>query len=219
MMTDIVIDSEKARKEAVQLLSKQIEDSNKLLLELGGDENTEPFVIQDDEDLEFAMKLLLHVKKQKKLREERKNSVVKPLNEVLKTIRSWFSDIAHWERAEKLLKGKIQDYKLLESQREDEAIAQIAEAAKEQDYDKAHQASLVINKEAKKVQGVTTSERWVLDEANVDLEKAPKEFLIISLNRAVVREYIKQFDKGRPADLPGLPFKKDITVTGSTKGG
>lgn len=219
MSQSIVVNSTAAEKAEKELLAQHQEDVTRLLAEVMGDDEIEPFVIDDDEDQVFASKLLLHAKKQKKSLEDRRKSVTQPLNSVLSTIRGWFRDpINDWYELEKLLKRRISDYELKKARLEDEAIAQIAEAAQQQDYDKAHQASLVLEKERPKVAGVSTRETWVVDEEKVDLSKVPKEFLLIQLNMTVVREYIRQYGKGRPEDLPGLPFKKDIQVIGSTKG-
>lgn len=202
-----------------EILAQHRQDAKRLFAEIVGDKDTEPFIIEDDEDEIFASNLLLFAKKKKKDLDDREKSATKPINAALKTIRGWFKEPKEgWGKLETLLKQKIGDYELLKSKKKDEAIAQIAAASKEQDYDKAHTASLVLSQESIKISGVNKTEKWVVDEEKVDLDKVPKAFLTIELNRAVVKEYIRQYGKGRPEDLPGLPFKKEVGVSGSTKG-
>lgn len=219
MSTGIVVSSESARKTEGEILAKHKQDYVKLYAEVAGLDDIEPFVIEDDSDLVFAHQLLLYVKKQKKTLEDRCKSVTKPLNDVLKTIREWFRDPTDgWGSLEAILKKKIGAYELLLSKKEDEAIALIAQASKEEDFDKAHAASMSLQVSRPKTAGITSTEKWVLDVDKLDLEKVPERFIIKHLNKTEVKEYIRQFGKGRPKDLPGLVFKKDIAVTGSTKG-
>jgi hypothetical protein len=219
--TSLAVYSKALHEKEGSSLTQQREDIAKLIAEISGDEDEEiaPFVIENDDDEVWASNLLLYAKRNKKDLEDKQKRATKHITALLEEVRSWFrAPKQDWGKLETLLKQKIGDYELQKSKKKDEAIAQIAAASREQDYDKAYQASLVLNQESTKIAGVIKTEKWVLDEENVNLEKVPKEFLTIELNRAVVREYIRQFGKGRPEDLPGLPFKKEVGVTGSTKG-
>ena len=221
MTTDLALAaySKELKEKEGKALTQSREDVAALIAEIKGNKEIAPFVIEDDEDEVWASELLLFAKKNKKDLEDKQKRATKHISALLEEIRSWFREPKKdWGSLETLLKQKIGDYELKKSKKEDEALAQIAEAAREQDYDKAHRASLVLDQGSQKVSGVVKTEKWVVDEEKVDLDKVPKAFLTIELNDAVVREYIRQFGKGRPEDLPGLPFKKIVDVKGSTKG-
>lgn len=210
----IVVQSEKARSVELAIFTKQKEDLTKLLEELDGSE--ESFIIEDSSDYLFAGELLKHVKHKKQELEDRRKTVTKPLNEALEAFRALYRpSIKQWEEAEKLLKRKIEDWHLKEARRKEEAMKKIAEASSAQDYDSAYIASLELT-DTPQVTGVTTTEHWVLDSEKVDLKLVPREFLMLDMDS--VKSYIKAHGKDRPADLPGLPFKKAIKVVGSKKG-
>ena len=187
----------------------------KVLEEVLGGETEEPFTIDDEGDYVFAGEFLKHVKKQKANLEKNAEDRAAPLKQALKLVRELDKDVIEkWGKVETYLKGKISEYTLAQIKAKEAAAAQIAAAAKAQDFDAAHEASTKLAQiPTPEVAGVSTVNVWVVDEEKVDISKAPREFL--TLDWDVVKAYIKEFGKGQPKDLPGIPFKLVVRVRGS----
>lgn len=205
------------RENEQEIIRAHLHDVESLLLEVVGQEGVVPsFEIENEEDFQFAGELLKFVKKRTKELEDRRKTVTKPLDEALKAFRAWYKpSLDQYAALERALKRRISAWQLEQDRREEEAVRKIAEASMSGDYDAAHAASTGLVK-ASTVSGVTVRKHWVLDEDSVDLSKVPVEFL--ALDRNVVAEYIRQFGKDRPKDLPGLKFKRAVQVKGSRKG-
>lgn len=209
--------SETVRANENDLILEHFQDVESLLLEVVGAKGmVPPFNIENGEDFQFAGELLKFVKKKKKELEDRRKTVTKPLDEALKAFRAWYKpSLDRWGELERVLKKRISDWQLEQDRRESEAVRQIAAASVEGDYEAAQAASAGLVKTTQ-VSGVSLREYWTIDEDRVDVSKVPADFLM--LDRGVVAEYIRQFGKERPKDLPGLPFKKAVQVKGSRRG-
>lgn len=204
---------EVVRDEENTLLSRHLEDIEKLLAEMSGDEDGEPFQIRDESDFEFVTELLLHIKKEKKQLEDRRKSVTKPLSVALENFRQIYrGPIQAWDRAEKVIKQKIGEWVVEKNRIEEEKMKQIAAAAKAGDFEAAHAVEI---QETPKVKGISIQERWELAEVT-DFSKVPD--IMKTINGAAVDAYIKSFDNAKPKDVPGLRFHLVGKVRGSTKG-
>lgn len=203
-----------AQKEIVESYRAEVQN---VLDEVIGGGSKDPFVIEDELDYVFAGEFLKHVKKQKAALEKEAKERSAPLRKALEIVRDLDSDvIALWGKIERFLKEKIGEYTLAQAKAKEALAAKIAEAAQVGDFDGAHEASRKLADVPEvAVSGVRTREVWEVDWDRVEIDKAPREALTLDMNW--VNAYIKEFGKARPKDLPGIPFKRAIRVSGSTK--
>lgn len=187
----------------------------KLLKQLRGElEGEESFSIETAEDFEFISKLLVHANRELKDLKKQKEAVTKPINQALRSFRSWWEPpIKGWEQIIRLVKRKLGEYEERLIQEKELASQTLAEAIQEDNFELAHAVSHKLSEEVPSVQGVSSREVWVVDEDNVDLSKVPVAFL--ALDMGAVGVYLKQWqkDRERPPDLPGLPFKLEVRVS------
>jgi hypothetical protein len=187
----------------------------KLLKQLRGElEGEDSFSIETAEDFEFISKLLVHANRELKDLKKQKEAVTKPINQALRSFRSWWEPpIKGWEQIIRLVKRKLGEYEERLIQEKELAAQTLAEAVQEDNFELAHAVSHKLSEEVPSVQGVSSREVWVVDEDNVDLSKVPVAFL--ALDMGAVSVYLKQWqkDRERPPDLPGLPFKLEVRVS------
>jgi hypothetical protein len=90
--------------------------------------------IQNDNELEKASRFLLDIRSYKIKIQEKKNSILKPLNEAVKNIRNLFAPVEkNLENAEFLIKKEIEKYQLekeAKAEKEKQKIAEKVESGK-----------------------------------------------------------------------------------------
>lgn len=179
---------------------KTAESESKGILEVIKD-----FQVEEEEDFSFLSETLRDVKKSWKDLETEKKTVTDPLNATLKKVRSWFKPAQDYlKKAELLCKKKLSDYQLEQVKKREKAMIEMATA---KDFDGKMKAAegLVSVPEAK---GITIRETWKYEVK--DISKVPVQFLAI--DDSAVKQYIKEFGKGKPKDVPGLEFVQDASV-------
>jgi hypothetical protein len=165
-------------------------------------EGFQDFEIEDDDDYEVVAEGVKEVKRIAKDIDARRKKVTAPLNAALAEFRSWYKPALDLlERTEMVLKGKLGVYERLQEARSREAMEAAAAAAREGDFDGAHEASKGIVS-APSVKGVTIVRYW--DYEIEDISKVPRRYLC--LDHSAVKIYIKAAGKEEPAPIPGLRF-------------
>lgn len=157
----------------------------------------EQIIVSTDEEMLSAGEFRKKVKELGKQIREEKEKATKPLNEVLKLVRGWFSPIEdNYEKVENLVTSKMQAYQsLVESKRrktEEEAQAKIDEANKKLEQGK------ITEKELEKVIAKTEAK----------LEKVPEAIKRSDTfhTRKIKKMRITNIDK-----IPKLYWKVDET--------
>jgi hypothetical protein len=200
------------------VVDHQLAIISELRSELQGTEGV-GFEVLSDEDYEFLGELLNHSKVQLKEVESKKESVTKPINQALRAFQSWYlPPIKGWKSLIVLIKEKMGAYELKQIERREAAQLKLIEAAKEEDFDAAMEASEDLALETPEISGLSTKEVWVPDMDKVDIKKVPEPYL--ALDMSAVKQYIDVFQKRKekPPDLPGLPFKREVRVFGTSGG-
>lgn len=150
-------------------------------------ENT--FQIVTDEDLSFAAEVLQEVKGNYARLEERKKQATDPLNQALKTIRSWFRPAQDFYlKAEVLLKTKIAGFHQAREQERQAALLQAQAAYVAQNQEAVQTALAALPPQIPKVDGLSTREDWtyeVIDFAVLpDKFKVPNHSLLVEMAKA-----------------------------------
>jgi hypothetical protein len=188
---------------AVQIEARQSRESIQETLE-----GLDDLVIASDDDMSYANELLGYVKTQYKALEERRKSVSKPLNDVLKTYNSWFKPVTDLlKSAEQMLKAKIADATAAARKAQDEALARVAEAeaggeAGGEVLAVAHGRDIVHTPD-----NVSIREVW--DCEIVDPDAVPHAFCDPNVQRLLA--YVNAF--GAKAEVAGVKFFKKQIVT------
>lgn len=197
-----------------ELVEKYRKDALRLLKEVVGGAQEDPFIVESQKDYVFGSELLKFAKKKKKDLEDLRKKDTQELDRELRARRAAYKpSLDGWGKLETILKRRLGDWVLKLEQQEEEKVRKLAEASIEGDFDRAHQISQTLE-DSVEVKGVSKIEKWVVDE--VDLQKVPRKYL--QLDDDAVAQYIKGFGKDRPKDLPGLTFKKEIQIKGSRRG-
>jgi hypothetical protein len=175
-------------------------------------EELRAFVIEDDDDYEYASKLLRTIKATSKEIEERRKRVTGPLYEALRNFQSWYKPALDvLENGERDLKKKIADYYLLKEAQREEQMRLVAAAAREGNFEKAHEAAQGFV-ETPTAKGISIQRKWEYEVE--DITKVPREFL--TLDHSAVKIYIKNAGEDDPKPIPGLKFTKSGGVTAKT---
>lgn len=170
------------------------------------------FQIDTDEDYEVVAEGLKEVKRIIKEIESRRKLVTDPLNKALAEFRSWYKpalDIL--VPTEDFLKKKLLKYTAEKEEKSQQAMLLVAAAAKDGNFDAAHEASKQISA-APAVVGISQSYYW--DYEVVSHLEVPRAFLAV--NDTAVREYIKQAGPGGPQEVPGLQFIRKTRMAART---
>lgn len=180
----------------------------------------ESIVVDSDESLLSAGEFRRSIKDLGKQIKEEKEKATKPLNDVLKLVRSWFSPIEeNYEKVENIVTSKMQEYQrqvdIKRKKAEAEAQAKIDQAKKELEAGNISekQAEKVIAKTEVKLEKApevikssnTFHTRKVPKMRIVDATKIPKEYLIIDevkLRKAVLSGVI----------VPGAEYYEEETM-------
>lgn len=198
------------------VVTKQTQVVQQIFAELQGESG---FVIENDDDYEFAGKLLKHSMSELKEVKKNKEAVTKPINAALRAFSSWHQPpIKAWEAVIALLKKALGAYEQKKLEIQEAAALQLAEAAEAGDFEAAMEASQGLAEEVPVIAGLSSREVFVPDLERVDLSKVPVQYLALDMD--AVKQYIKEFvdRKETPVDLPGLPFKREIRVVGTAGG-
>jgi hypothetical protein len=129
------------------------------------------FVIENDDDKEFAAELLREVKAKHRAADDRRKEITVPLNSALRSVNDLFRPaLRALEEGERILKVKIAGY--LE-EREQERRTALAEAAETESASKATEAleRAVVSGAP---EGMSVRYRWVFEV--VDADAVPREF-------------------------------------------
>jgi hypothetical protein len=166
------------------------------------------FEINDQEDYDFANEALGDAKRAWKDLEAKKKEVTKPLNMVLKTIRSWFKPAQdHYLEAEKILKAKLAEAHRKAAEEQDRALAEAKQAHDHGDAGGVRKAMLqAANVEIQQADNVTIMDRWCFEVT--DARKLPIEYLCPDM--VAIQETVKLLkDETR---IPGVRVYKEQTV-------
>jgi len=170
------------------------------------------FTIASDEDLKFAGEVLGEVKGHFNRLEERKKQATGPLNEALRTIRSWFAPAQDfYASSEKTLKDKIAAYHTMRAQERQAALAAAAAAHQTGDSAATQLAVSAVPAAPPKLAGVSVQDEWSYEVT--DFALVPDKFKVIhhQLLMAVVKE-----SKGA-TNIPGVkPVRTNKVVARAT---
>lgn len=198
------------------VVTQQTQVVQQIFAELQGESG---FVIDNDDDYEFAGKLLQHSMSELKEFKKNKEAVTKPINAALRAFQSWHQPpIKAWESVITLLKRALGAYEQKKLEIQEAAALKLAEAAEAGDFEAAMEASQGLSEEVPVLEGLSSREVFVPDLDRVDLSQVPVPYLALDMD--AVKQYIKEFvdRKETPVDLPGLPFKREIRVVGTAGG-
>jgi len=174
----------------------------KLLGEIQGLEDDEPFEIEDAEDLDYAAEILTYAKKQFKAIDGRRKKVTTPMREALAEFQEYYKPTLDvLKKLIELLNSKIVNYTLEEAAEEALKAKKLAAAAREKDFQKAMAISNTM-REVPKAKGITIIEGW--DYEVTDIEIVPRSHMCV--NDDYVKLLIKKSGKAKPEDVPGLRF-------------
>ncbi len=166
------------------------------------------FEIEDEDDYEFLATKLKEIKACNAEIEKRRKEVTQPLNAAIKAFSNWYkpsTDVL--DESEVIIKKKLGEYTLKRRLADEARAKEIAAAAREGDFDKAHKASQALVGEVR-VQGVAVRDTWQYDLENLD--EVPREFL--TLDHSAVKLYIKAAGKDDPKPIPGIKFTRGTQV-------
>lgn len=168
------------------------------------------FVITSDDDMAYANELLIYVKSQYKTLEDRRKSVSKPLNDVLKTYNAWFKPaLTALKDAETLLKQKIAEATATARRAQDEAL-KLVEAS--QGEGPAEVLAIAHGRDVVHVpDNVSIREVWDCEVVDPDL--VPRAFCDPNPQRLLA--YVNAF--GAQAEVAGVKFFKKQIVTQRSK--
>ena len=204
---------EGSKKTEGELLEQHMADVVKLLKEVNGSDDEEPFVIETDEDFEFIGKLLKHTKKQKSDLEKRRKTVTLPMHQALEAFRAFYRPtLKKLEELERVLKKKVSDYHQLLREREEEKARLLAEASRENDFEKAMDVSSTM-RAMPKVSGIVVTDKW--DYEIEDEDKVPREYMVVS--DEMMKAHIKKSGKAKPKEISGIRFFKVSGVSAGKK--
>jgi len=160
--------------------------------------------IADEQEYQEATDLLKATKGKIKLLDQERTLTVKPLNEQVREINSWYKKpLDKLKTIESSLKKMLSRYQL--RQREEQAKL-LAEAASEQtDHAKAQQLVMqAAKKTAPAISGVSVREvwKWELEDAS----KVPSEYLTVDHSK------VDAAVKSGKRDIPGIRVYQDAQV-------
>lgn len=168
----------------------------------------EGLTITNAADLDFAGELVKLAKARWKELEEKRTSVTKPLNEVLRQVNGWFRPAQEpLVRAEAVLKGKISAY-TLEQRAASEAAMRAAAAAMQAGDTEAAAEHVTAIAPAAKTAGVSVQERWAFE--IVDPDAVPRTFC--SPDEAKIRRVLTNPVHGLIPKVEGVRFYLDGKV-------
>lgn len=161
-----------------------------------------------DADAEFAGEIVREVKAKHRELDDRRKQVVAPLNEVVRTINSWFKPpMEELERVERVIKTKIAEFVRKREEEARDALARAAEAATSTEAEQALSALAAL---AGPPTGTSVRMQWkwrITDEASV-----PRAFLSVDAGKVTshLRGSVK--DQGAPEPVAGLEFYQEPIV-------
>lgn len=208
-------DSERQAMAAVERVAARLLED----VECGGKD----YQIESEEEYDAATELLFDVKERLKDIKKRSKTVTQPLYQALEAFRDLYRPtVRSYEKAEGLLKRWTTEYVQRKKRQEEEATRQIAEAAKEGNFEQAMQVSDKLER-APVTRGISYSEEWTYELE--DLEKLVRWALdndrlgMVMVNDGAMVSYVKSFGKNKPKDVPGMKFfrKMRATVTPSRR--
>lgn len=170
------------------------------------------FVIETQEDVDFAAECLVEIKGKAKDLESREKAITKPLNDALKATRDLFRPAREaLDRAENTLKGAIKAFHVQTEERNRAAMQAASEAYRDGDEETARLA-LANVATLEGVAGVKASQVWAFEV--LDPEAVPRAFLVVDDRK--VREYMREVVKaGAVPELPGVRFYQDTRIAAS----
>lgn len=148
------------------------------------------FKVDTDGDLSFAAEVLSEVKGNYARLEERKRQATDPLNQALKTIRSWFKPAQDfYVKAEVVLKNKIAAFHQLRAQERQAALLQAQAAFVAQNQEAVQTALAALPPPPPKVDGLSTREDWSYEV--IDFAVLPDEYKLVIANHDKLLEQAK----------------------------
>lgn len=172
----------------------------------------EDWVLRDEEDNDFAGKMLVELKLRYKALEAKRKSIVDPMNKALREVNGLFKKPKdELLRAEELLKRKVAEYFALAEEQNDQAYEIAARAESPQEATEA--MSQIKDVATPK----NTSIRYKYKAVVVDPDQVPGQFLSPDLNKikAFMDASIKE--RGQPTPVEGIRFEKTPIVSVRTK--
>jgi len=188
------------------------------------------FVVDDDYQYSEALEMVAHVKGQRKMLDDERTDLVKPLNDTVKKINDRYrTPIAVCDEAEKILKGSCVKYvtakeALAEQARKEAqkiADAEYAKAvaeAEEAGEDSTMLVSVVVEQqiEAPKVEGVGVRKTWVASvDDKMDLIKFvaanPSFENLLDVNNSALQKLVKALMKS--FKIGGCSAKQETSIS------
>lgn len=207
-----VVEQETAERST---LAKFEQIASQLAAEVRGDDG-DPFIIENDEDFDWATDMHAFANEQVKNIEARRKTVTQPMHEALEAFRALYRPTLNaYKDVRQLLRKKIMDYDLEKRKAEREAMRKIAKASQKGDFDKAMEVSSSIERAPDK-KGVSISVEWTYEE--VDIDKVPEEYVLKMVDPLKMSKYIKKFKGGEPKAIPGIRFVEYGSRLTNTKG-
>lgn len=156
--------------------------------------------IESKEDQEFAAEILREVKATARAIEDKRKTIVDPLNKALKATNDLFRPISDaLKAAERELKQKIADY-LIAGEARNQALLQTAASA---ETSEEAMRALAKHEPVEAPTGVSMRFTWTFEV--VDEARVPREYLCV--DEAKVKQLIKNAD-GRLPKVAGIRFQK-----------
>lgn len=158
-----------------------------------------------DEDLALCADVVNHAKDRAKALDEQRKSVTAPLNEVVKTVNSWFKPpIEFWGSVKSLAGEKITQALAARDQQKREALAEIQAGAGEA----SAEAFAVVQRVDDAPLGVSV--RRTLKYRVTDMSQVPEGLTVRVVNDDAIKALVEQH--GMALQVPGIEVYEDVTV-------
>jgi len=167
------------------------------------------YPITGQKDLEDIGEWLREVKLRRNWLETKEKEITKPISTALQRVRDLFRPAkTFWADMELLLKAKISEIKLLEEQRNQEALQEAVDAAGAGDSAAVAAATSKMTTVGD-VPGISTTVNWTYKV--VDAAKVPRSFLKVDDTK--LREHCKKFKADqKPTPIAGIEFTPNVSV-------
>jgi uncharacterized coiled-coil protein SlyX len=190
----------KIKKQDKQIIVKTQKEIDKILKNLD-------FEIKNDNDFQNATKLLKLVAEQKRIILERKNKIIKPLNDALVEVRELFKPAEEkLQILDEKLRKEIEKYSMLKEKEKEEEIKMIAsEIQNKNDLDKA---IIELKEKGVQIKNVLTDEIYFRKTKKIIVENEnllPREYLMPDMTK--IRN-----DVLSGKDIPGVKVVEEKIV-------
>ena len=166
----------------------------------------EGFVVENNDDQEFAAEIIQDVKAKHKALEVKRKAITVPMNTALKEVNNLFRPVREaLEKGERILKGKIVAYQHEQTVKNAQALVEASEAETPQE------AQVALAKTATVTSPKSVNVRYVWKATIEDESKLPREYLCPDMAR--IDLHASEAKEEPPAPIPGVSFKKAPIVS------